>query len=195
MHRVATLKAVAQYANVRVDLVPSREQCSLQRHLALDAGAQLRDWVQCTVRVFRQKFTREDGIESHTCSLKVKMRVTNGIPLGCSLLLPVHTVNCVQTLKVSNTTCNASQTGCAWCLLCTMDSATNRRLCHAQHALRSKRGGACRFHSADHKLCYEPRTLPRTMNSASNHGIGRNAEVGLFMPFANHELCHPNPPR
>jgi hypothetical protein len=26
-------------------------------------------------------------------------RVTNGIPLGCSLLLPVSTVNCVQTLK------------------------------------------------------------------------------------------------
>jgi hypothetical protein len=29
------------------------------------------------------------------------MRVTNGIPLGSSLLLPVHTVNCVQTLKVN----------------------------------------------------------------------------------------------
>jgi chorismate synthase len=27
------------------------------------------------------------------------MRVTNGIPLGCSLLLPVGTVNCVETLK------------------------------------------------------------------------------------------------
>jgi serine/threonine protein kinase len=28
------------------------------------------------------------------------MRVTNGIPLGCPLLLPVGTVNCVETLKV-----------------------------------------------------------------------------------------------
>jgi hypothetical protein len=28
------------------------------------------------------------------------MRVTNDIPLGCPLLLPVNTVNCVQTLKV-----------------------------------------------------------------------------------------------
>jgi hypothetical protein len=28
------------------------------------------------------------------------MRVTNGIPLGCPLLLPVRSVNCVQTLKV-----------------------------------------------------------------------------------------------
>jgi hypothetical protein len=27
------------------------------------------------------------------------MRVTNDIPLGCALLLPVDTVNCVQTLK------------------------------------------------------------------------------------------------
>jgi hypothetical protein len=29
------------------------------------------------------------------------MRVTNGIPLGSSLLLPVNTVTCVQTLKVA----------------------------------------------------------------------------------------------
>jgi hypothetical protein len=29
------------------------------------------------------------------------MRVTNGILLGCPLLLPVGTVNCVQTLKAS----------------------------------------------------------------------------------------------
>jgi hypothetical protein len=27
-------------------------------------------------------------------------RVTNYIPFGCPLFLPVHTVNCVQTLKV-----------------------------------------------------------------------------------------------
>jgi hypothetical protein len=27
------------------------------------------------------------------------MRVANAISLGCSLLLPVDTVNCVQTLK------------------------------------------------------------------------------------------------
>jgi hypothetical protein len=49
---------------------------------------------------FRQKFTTEDAIgfprllASSSC-----MRVTNGIPLGCSLLLPVDTVNSVQTLK------------------------------------------------------------------------------------------------
>jgi alpha-mannosidase II len=52
-----------------------------------------------TVRVFRQKFTLEVAIGSHACSLEVNMRVTNGIPLGCSLLLPADTVNCVQTLK------------------------------------------------------------------------------------------------
>jgi hypothetical protein len=52
-----------------------------------------------TVRVFRQKFTLEDAIGSHACSLQANMRVTNGIPLGSSLLLPVDTVNCVQTLK------------------------------------------------------------------------------------------------
>jgi hypothetical protein len=52
-----------------------------------------------TVRVFRQKFALEDAIGSHTCSLEANMRVTNGIHLGCPLLLPVGTVNSVQTLK------------------------------------------------------------------------------------------------
>jgi hypothetical protein len=52
-----------------------------------------------TVRVFWQNFTLEDAIGSHTCSLEANTRVTNGIPLGSSLLLPVDTVNCVQTLK------------------------------------------------------------------------------------------------
>jgi beta-glucosidase len=53
-----------------------------------------------TVRVFRQKFTLEDAIGSQACSLEANMRVTNGIPLGSSLLLSVFTVNCVQPLKV-----------------------------------------------------------------------------------------------
>jgi hypothetical protein len=52
-----------------------------------------------TVRVFRQKFTLEDAIGTHACSLQASRCVTNGIPLGSSLFLPVHTVNCVQTLK------------------------------------------------------------------------------------------------
>jgi hypothetical protein len=50
------------------------------------------------VRVFLQKFTFEDAIGSHACS-EANMRVTNGIHLGCSLLLSVDTVNYVQTLK------------------------------------------------------------------------------------------------
>jgi hypothetical protein len=53
-----------------------------------------------TVRVFRQKFTLEDAIGSHACSLEANTRVTNGIPLGSSPLLRVDTVNCVGTLKV-----------------------------------------------------------------------------------------------
>jgi hypothetical protein len=52
-----------------------------------------------TVRVFRQKFTLEDAIGSHARSLEANTRVTNDIPLGSSLLLPVDTVNCVQKLK------------------------------------------------------------------------------------------------
>jgi hypothetical protein len=38
---------------------------------------------------FRQKVTLEDAIGSLTCSLEASMRVTNGIPLECPLLLPV----------------------------------------------------------------------------------------------------------
>jgi hypothetical protein len=51
---------------------------------------------------FWQKFTLEDAIGSHTCSLEANTRVTNGIPLGCPLFLPARTVNCVQTLKVQS---------------------------------------------------------------------------------------------
>jgi hypothetical protein len=52
------------------------------------------------VRAFRQKFTNEDAIGSQACSIGANMRVTNVIPLGRPLFLPVYTVNCVRTLKV-----------------------------------------------------------------------------------------------
>jgi hypothetical protein len=45
-----------------------------------------------TVRVsFFRQFTLEDAIESHACSLEASRRVTNGLPSGCPLFLPVHT--------------------------------------------------------------------------------------------------------
>jgi mannan endo-1,4-beta-mannosidase len=44
-----------------------------------------------TVHVFRQDFALEDVIGSHACSLEANMRVTNGIPLGSPLLLPLST--------------------------------------------------------------------------------------------------------
>jgi hypothetical protein len=44
---------------------------------------------------FRQQFILEDAI-----GFPPSRRVTNGIPLGCLLLLPVDTVNSVQILKV-----------------------------------------------------------------------------------------------
>jgi hypothetical protein len=56
--------------------------------------------LQCAVRAFRQKCTLDDAIRSHTCPLQANMRVTDVIPLGWPLLLPVGTVHCVQTLKV-----------------------------------------------------------------------------------------------
>jgi hypothetical protein len=45
----------------------------------------------CTVRVFRQRFTLEDAIGSHACDQWHSSRVLS--------FLPIHTVNCVQTLK------------------------------------------------------------------------------------------------
>jgi hypothetical protein len=51
------------------------------------------------VLVFGQNVALEDAIGSHACSLETIMRVANDIPLRCSLLLPVGTVNCVKTLK------------------------------------------------------------------------------------------------
>jgi hypothetical protein len=48
---------------------------------------------------FSAEVYTEDAIGSHACSLEASRRVTNGIPLGCPLFLPVHPVNCVQTPK------------------------------------------------------------------------------------------------
>jgi hypothetical protein len=42
-----------------------------------------------TVRVFEQDFSLEDAIGSHACSLEANMRLSNGIPLGSPLLLPL----------------------------------------------------------------------------------------------------------
>jgi hypothetical protein len=53
---------------------------------------------------FPTEFTLEGAIGSHACPLQASRRATNGSPLGCSLLLPVHTVNCVKTLKDSSLT-------------------------------------------------------------------------------------------
>jgi hypothetical protein len=75
------------------------KHASSKAHLAVMQADEDR-W--CGAR-FRQKFTLDDAIGSHASSLEANMRVTNGIPLGFPLLLPVGTVNCVQTLKVLRT--------------------------------------------------------------------------------------------
>jgi hypothetical protein len=86
---------------------PTRHRCepSLESKHRLTSTVQMCSRVMCTVRVFRQKFTLEDAIGSHACSLEANIRVTNGIPLGSPLILPVDTVNCVQTLKARGCTC------------------------------------------------------------------------------------------
>jgi hypothetical protein len=56
------------------------------------------------VRAFRQKLTfSRSAIGSHAFDpLEASRRVANAIPLGCPLFSPVHTVNCVQTLKADD---------------------------------------------------------------------------------------------
>jgi hypothetical protein len=49
---------------------------------------------------FGEKFTLGDSISSPACSLQTSMRVTYVMALGYSLLLPVGTVNSVQTLQI-----------------------------------------------------------------------------------------------
>jgi hypothetical protein len=86
--------SIARDSRVATASYPCRHHHCIQTlKVRTDAG---------TVRVFRQKSTLEDAIGSHACSLEANMRVTNGIPLGCPLLLPVDTVICVQTLKVAH---------------------------------------------------------------------------------------------
>jgi hypothetical protein len=65
------------------------------------AGIATETPVVCTVRAFRQKFTLEDTIGSYACSLEATTLLTNGISFGCLVLLPVGTVNSVQTLKAT----------------------------------------------------------------------------------------------
>jgi hypothetical protein len=58
----------------------------------------LSEKVRCAF--FDRNLHSRSAIEVHAFApLEASRRVTNGIPLGCSLILPVRTVNCVQTLK------------------------------------------------------------------------------------------------
>jgi hypothetical protein len=67
------------------------------------------DWsawdVYSTVRsVFGQDFALGDAIGPHaSCLLEANKCVANDIPLGCSIILPVGPVTCVQTLKGEDT--------------------------------------------------------------------------------------------
>jgi hypothetical protein len=71
-------------------------------------------WQKGTVCDFRQKFALDDAVGSHACSLEANMRVTHDIPLGCPLLLPVSTVNFVQTLKVERKPLLSKTSGLIW---------------------------------------------------------------------------------
>jgi hypothetical protein len=80
--------------------------------------------ILCTVLVFRQEFTLEDAIGSHTCSLGAFcMRVANVIPLKRVTPLAVTTVKSAQPLKVTATQANATLT-----LTLTINSAQTQQV-------------------------------------------------------------------
>jgi hypothetical protein len=84
---------------------------------------------------------------SHACSLEASKGVTNGIPLGCSLLLPVGTVNCVATLKGVRPGGTAPLT---------MDSATPLMTSHNTEGRE-----AWQHCTANHELCHHTDDVTR----------------------------------
>jgi hypothetical protein len=108
------LEALGQNARGRAVVLSSMEAAVEQAQQVsmfgrLQTAVEIPDGVrplQGAVLFFRHKFTLENAIESHACSPEcspeANMCVTNGIPLGCPLLLPVDTVNCVATLKAAH---------------------------------------------------------------------------------------------
>jgi hypothetical protein len=53
------------------------------------------------VRVFDRSLHSRMPLVPTPAPLEASRRVTNGIPLGCPLFLPVHTVNCIQTRRAA----------------------------------------------------------------------------------------------
>jgi hypothetical protein len=130
--RLKRCHACDQWHSSRVFTPLTGWHCKLCRN-AVGRKVEWRPRVHRTagVRVlfFDRKSTPDDAIGSHACSLdassqassQASRRVTNGIPLGCPLFLPVHTVNCVQTLKVVARECSNVRSGAdesdrwSWC--------------------------------------------------------------------------------
>jgi hypothetical protein len=153
------------------------------------------DWTyRRAVRVFRQKFTLEDAIGSHACSLEANTRVTNGIPLESSLLLPVCTVNCAQTLKVIATTMNNgfNTVRCAF-----VDSELHSRMplgftpllrlkllqvCAQWHSSRASTpltGWHCKLHPNTEGRCHHCTVLGFEQTLAAPRAIRIHAGVGF----------------
>jgi hypothetical protein len=86
-------------------LVPpelSRARCSVLPMDSALLGLAAVPGTACTVLVFEQKISRSrNAIEFHAIAPLEALPCmrSNGIPLGWSLSLPVHTANCVQTRK------------------------------------------------------------------------------------------------
>jgi hypothetical protein len=104
------LQPVSTSPNVFASTAAERDAQTIAPDSSTNAQSydQLCFYVRCAF--FDRKLHSRNAIGSHACWLEANMRVTNGIPLRSSLLLPVCAVNCVQTRKAQEhpiTTCEA----------------------------------------------------------------------------------------
>jgi hypothetical protein len=134
---------------------------------------------------FSTEIYTEDAIGSRAFALLQASRcVTNGISIGCSLHLPVHTVNCVKTLKdriFHNPPVSERQGGSdARC------SVFGRLACH--------RGVVLGFHNVA-GVC-KPRCICSNRMPYGRSTLLTVAATTSVTPlkapsiYTNHELCH-----
>ena len=74
---------LGEEVKAKLQVVRELEDANLMLNDSLIEAQTSQAQVQCAFS--RQKFTLEEAIGSHACSLEANMRATNGIPLGSSL--------------------------------------------------------------------------------------------------------------
>jgi hypothetical protein len=101
---------VCIYLTIFAYIMSQHQKASVLSGWETSGAEGLDNSVRCAF--FGRNLRSRSAIGSHAFApLEASRRVTNDIPLGCSLLLPVHTVNCVQTLKAVDSLFSAPELG------------------------------------------------------------------------------------